>query len=178
VNDPLNKDMGGNGSQPKTRHQSAYARLINRFSATRPGSWLVRNFAARLDPVIYSLTNGRFTITGVPTLPMLTLTCIGAKSGKERKVQLAYHSEGEDFYVVASAMGQEAHPAWRANLLANPEVTAQLPGRTLRLRATPLTETEKVQIWDRIVETIPQMSVYSQRTDRKLTVFRLSPVGN
>ncbi len=41
-----------------------YSRLINRFSATRVGSWVVKAFAAKVDPVFFRLTNGRFTSTG------------------------------------------------------------------------------------------------------------------
>lgn len=62
--------------------------MVNRFSATRPGSWLVKHFAAHVDPVVFRWTNGRFTSTGVPTLPMLTLTVPGRKSGEPRSVQL------------------------------------------------------------------------------------------
>ncbi|MCE7884672.1 MAG: nitroreductase family deazaflavin-dependent oxidoreductase [Actinobacteria bacterium ATB1] len=169
AHDSANAGMGGGGTG------SPYVRLVNRFSSTPAGSWLVRNLAAKVDPFIFTATNGRFTVTGVPTLPMLTLTCIGARSGRERKVQLAYHRERDDLYVVASAMGQEAHPAWRANLLAHPDVTVQLRGRTMQAKAIPLTDGEKAEIWPRITRTIPQMKVYEKRTDRKLTVFRLTP---
>ncbi len=92
-----------------------YAEMVNRFSATRPGSWLVKHFAAHVDPVVFRWTNGRFTSTGVPTLPMLTLTVPGRKTGELRSVQLAYHRDGDDYLVVASAMGAERHPAWRYN---------------------------------------------------------------
>ena len=59
-----------------------YARLVNRLSATRFGSWLVRVFAAKVDPVIFRWTNGRATSTGVPTLPMLALTVPGRRSAR------------------------------------------------------------------------------------------------
>ena len=72
-----------------------YARSVNRFSATRAGSWLVRNFAAKVDPLIWRWSKGRFTSTGVPTLPMLSLTVVGRKSGEPRTVQLAYHRDGD-----------------------------------------------------------------------------------
>lgn len=103
-----------------------YARLVNRFSATKAGSWLVKHWAAKVDPTIFKLTNGRFTSTGKPTLPMLALTVVGRKSGEPRTVQLAYHRDGDDYLVVASAMGQERHPAWRYNLEANPDVDVQV----------------------------------------------------
>ena len=153
-----------------------YARLVNRFSATKAGSWLVKHWAAKVDPTIFKLTNGRFTSTGKPTLPMLALTVVGRKSGEPRTVQLAYHRDGDDYLVVASALGQERHPAWRYNLEANPDVDVQVRGRTFRAHATVLPDEEKERLWPAIAETIPQMHTYVTRTDRNIRVFRLAEV--
>ena len=153
-----------------------YARMVNALSATRVGSWLVKHVASPLDPKIFAATNGRFTLTGKPTLPMLTLTVRGRKSGKQRSVQLAYHTHGEDLLVVASAMGQESHPGWRYNLEANPDVEIQMPGERFEARASALTEEGKALVWPAIKRTIPQMETYETRTDRNIVVFRLSRV--
>jgi deazaflavin-dependent oxidoreductase (nitroreductase family) len=152
-----------------------YARAVNRLSATRFGSWLVRSFAAKVDPVVFRATNGRFTSTGVPTLPMLALTVPGRRSGELRTVQLAYVPDGDALLVVASAMGQERHPAWRYNLEAAGGGTVQLRGRVVEVEATLLDAQEKAQRWNDIVATIPQMATYVARTDRDLRVFRLRP---
>ncbi len=152
-----------------------YSRFVNWFSATKPGSFVVKHVAAKVDPWIFERSNGRFTITGKPTVPMLTLFAIGRKSGEPRPVQLAYHQVGDDLFVVASAMGQERHPAWRYNLEAHPEVEVQLPGRRVTMTAEVLTADEKNDLWPAIAETIPQMHVYVERTDRDIRVFRLSP---
>lgn len=153
-----------------------YSRLVNRFSATRAGSWLVKHVAARVDPTLFRWSNGRVTITGKPTLPMLTLTVPGRKTGQPRSVQLAYETDGDDLLVVASAMGQERHPAWRYNLEAADSASVRLPGRELRVTATVLSDKEKAAVWDRIRRTIPQMATYEQRTDRNIRVFRLTPL--
>lgn len=150
-----------------------YSRLINRLSATPFGSWIVRVFAAKVDPLIFRASNGRFTSTGKPTLPMLAVTAIGAKSGEPRTVQLAYHRDGADFLVVASAMGQERHPAWSYNLIANPEVELQLRGERVAAVAEVLSSAEKEGLWGEIASTIPQMHTYRRRTDRDIKVFRL-----
>jgi deazaflavin-dependent oxidoreductase (nitroreductase family) len=153
-----------------------YARFVNRLSATAFGSWLVKHLASRLDPVLFKATNGRFTMTGPPTLPMLTLTTIGRKSGKPRATQLAWHDDGGDFLVVASAMGQERHPDWSYNLLANPDAEVQLRGARARVRARVLDDAEKARVWPAVKRTIPQMNVYEQRTARNIRVFRLTRV--
>jgi len=152
-----------------------YSRLVNRFSATRVGSWLVKHVAAHIDPVIFRWTDGRFTSTGRPTLQMLTLIVPGRRSGELRSVQLAYEPDGADFLVVASAMGQERHPAWRYNLEAADSATIRLRGRVLDVTATVLSDDEKAAVWPRVHHAIPQMATYEQRTDRNIRVFRLTP---
>lgn len=154
-----------------------YARFVNWLSATAFGSWLVKHLASRLDPVLFKATNGRLSMTGVPTLPMLTLTTIGRKSGKPRDTQLAWHDDGGDFLVVASAMGQERHPDWSYNLLANPDAEVQLRGARARVRARVLDDAEKARVWPAVKRTIPQMIVYEQRTARNIRVFRLSRIS-
>lgn len=154
-----------------------YQRFVNWLSATTFGTWLVRNYAAKVDPWIFRATNGRATSTGVPTLPMLTLTTKGRRTGRPHAVQLAWVADGDSMLVVASAMGQERHPAWRYNLEAHPEVELQLRGRRVRATAQVLDDEEKARCWEAIKRTIPQMSVYERRTDRNIRVFRLTPRG-
>jgi deazaflavin-dependent oxidoreductase (nitroreductase family) len=154
-----------------------YSELVNRFSATRPGSWLVKHLAAHVDPVLFRWSNGRITSTGKPTLPMLTLTVPGRRTGEPRSVQLAYHRDGDDYLVVASAMGAERHPAWRYNLEAAGRATVQLRGRRIEVTASVLSDDEKAERWDDIATTIPQMHTYARRTDRNIRVFRLTPVA-
>ena len=150
-----------------------YARFVNWLSATTFGSWLVKNFASKVDPILFRATNGRFTSTGVPTLPMLTMTAVGRKSGEKRAVQLAYHRDGDDLLIVASAMGAENHPAWRYNIEANPDVEVQVRGERFEAVAELLSDEEKDRVWPAVKRTIPQMNVYEKRTDRKIGVFRL-----
>jgi deazaflavin-dependent oxidoreductase (nitroreductase family) len=153
-----------------------YSAFINWLSATPVGSWIVKHFASRVDPLLFRLSNGRFTSTGIPTLPMLTLTTTGRKSGRRRAVQLAYQRDGADYLVVASAMGQERHPAWKHNLDANPDVEVRIRGAAFAARAARLSDDEKARVWAAIAETIPQMKVYEKRTTRNICVYRLRRV--
>ncbi|MGL5930601.1 MAG: nitroreductase/quinone reductase family protein, partial [Dermatophilaceae bacterium] len=109
--------------------ERVYRDAVNRFSATGPGSWLVRRVAARVDPHLFRWSRGRMTITGVPTLPMLVLTTTGRHSGRPRSVQLAHLAEpGGTWLVVGSAMGQDHDPDWVRNLRAEPRAHVILPG--------------------------------------------------
>ena len=136
-------------------------------------TWLVRNVFSRLDPAIFKATNGRLTAMGPPAMPMLTVTTIGRRSGEPRPVHLACVEHDGHPHVVASAMGQERHPAWRYNLEAHPEVEVQMPGERFAARAEMLTDAEKQSVWGAVRRAIPQMNVYEQRTRRNIRVFRL-----
>jgi deazaflavin-dependent oxidoreductase (nitroreductase family) len=156
----------------------AYSRVVNRFSATRLGSWTVKHVASPIDPWLFKVTNGRCTITGKPTLPMLALTVVGRRSGEPRTVQLAYEADAGSYLVVASSMGSATHPGWRYNLEAAGGGTVRLRGKVEDVTATVLSDDEKAAVWPRIRQTIPQMSTYEQRTDRNIRVFRLTPVAS
>jgi deazaflavin-dependent oxidoreductase (nitroreductase family) len=140
-------------------------------------TWVIKNFASPLDPLIFKATNGRFTSMGAPSMPMLTLTAIGRSSGKPRAVHLACLEHEGDYLVVASAMGQQKHPAWRYNIEANPEVEIQISGESFAAKAQVLSDSEKEKIWDDVHRAIPQMNVYEGRTDRNIRVFRLSRIN-
>lgn len=155
---------------------SRYADVVNRFSATRAGSWLVKHVASQVDPVVFRLSGGRWTSTGKPTLPMLTLTVAGRRSGEPRTVQLAYVADGQSYLVVASAMGQDKHPAWRYNLEAAATATILVRGGSRTVTAELLTDEEKLKWWPALEAGIPQMRTYRQRTDRNIRVFRLRPL--
>jgi deazaflavin-dependent oxidoreductase (nitroreductase family) len=152
----------------------AYRDFINDFSLTPVGQWIAKTFAARLDPVIYKLTGGRFTMAGPPTIPQLTLMTVGRKSGKKRTVQLAYAEDGDDVLVVASNYGGTKHPAWSYNLDANPNAAIRLGSETKGVVATRLTDSEKAILWPKIADTLPQMKTYVTRTERNIKVYRLT----
>ncbi|MBW2286291.1 MAG: nitroreductase family deazaflavin-dependent oxidoreductase [Deltaproteobacteria bacterium] len=152
-------------------------RFIIWLSTNPVATWLIKHVASPLDPLIFKATNGRFTSMGPPAMPMLSLTAIGCRSGEPRSVQLACIERGGDFLVVASAMGQQQHPAWRYNIEANPEVQVQIRGERFTARAQVLTDSEKEVVWQEIRQAIPQMNVYQTRTDRNIRVFRLVRVG-
>jgi deazaflavin-dependent oxidoreductase (nitroreductase family) len=152
----------------------SYRDFINNLSVTPFGVWLVKTFAARVDPLVYRLTGGRYTSSGPLTIPQLTLTTVGRKSGKERTVQLGYTADGDDVLIVASNFGGTNHPAWSYNLDANPSAKIRLGAEDRSVVATRLTDSEKAILWPKIADTIPQMKTYVTKTDRNIKVYRLS----
>jgi deazaflavin-dependent oxidoreductase (nitroreductase family) len=146
---------------------------IVRLSTSPLATWLVRNVASRLDPLIFRASGGRLTSFGPPTMPMLTLTHTGRRSGRLRSVHLACLEHEGDYLVVASAMGQEKHPAWRYNLEAEPDAEVQVRGERFAVKARVLSDAEKDAVWPALRRAIPQLAVYEKRTGRNIRVFRL-----
>ena len=72
-----------------------------------------------LDRALHRITGGRVIMSG-GMLPSLVLTTTGAKTGQRRTTPLATKPEDGSWYVVGSNFGRENHPAWTANLIANP----------------------------------------------------------
>lgn len=150
-----------------------YKDFVNRFSTTPLGVALASRVASRLDPLIYKASGGRFTSTGVPTIPQLVLTTTGRKSGLPREVQVGYARIDGDHIVVASNFGKERHPAWSYNLAAEPRARIVVDGETIDVVAERLTDAEKDALWPTLEAHVPQFRVYVTRTARNIRVFRL-----
>ena len=146
-----------------------------KLSMTAFGTWMIKIFSSRIDPVISRLTRGRLTLLGPVVIPQLLLTTTGRKSGQNRDVPLVYTDIEGLIHIVASNFGGEHHPAWSYNLEANPNATIQLNAETTEVTAEKLRNEEKELLWERLVDNIPTYSLYRERTDRNIKVYRLLP---
>ncbi|GAA4728581.1 nitroreductase family deazaflavin-dependent oxidoreductase [Actinomycetospora chibensis] len=105
--------------------------------------------------------------------PLLLLHHIGAKSGTERVTPMMYQAVGDDLAVFASYAGMDVHPAWYHNLLANPDVTAEVGTETVALRARDLPADERAPIWEKQKADYPGFAGYEQKTSRTIPVVLL-----
>jgi len=109
--------------------------------------------------------------------PLVLVTHTGAKSGIERTTPLVHTRDGDDIVIIASKAGSPAHPHWYLNLLANPEVTVELPGETYRACATALTEgPERERRYHAQSELMPNFAQYQEKTDRLIPVVVLQKI--
>jgi deazaflavin-dependent oxidoreductase (nitroreductase family) len=128
-----------------------------------------------LDRALHRATGGRINLMSASGLPSLLLTTVGAKTGLPRQVPLLYASDGDAFIVTASNWGQAHHPAWSGNLLANPEATVQIGGRTIEVRADFAEGELRERLWGIVTKVWPAYDTYEARSGRDIRVFRLSP---
>jgi len=109
--------------------------------------------------------------------PLLLLHTTGARSGRERINPVMYRPEGEHLVVFASKAGAPTHPDWYHNLLADPDVTAEIGTETRRFRARVAGEDERERLWTLQKRDYPGFAEYEAKTDRQIPVVVLELAG-
>ena len=143
------------------------------FASTRVGSWVIKT-ATPLDRKLLMKSSGRFTILGPIGAPVILLTTKGRKSGQPRTTPLLCVHEGDLIYVVGSNFGQQHHPAWTANLRADPNASVTIGGKSIPVVATPVIGIEQQRVYRAFIDLARAYEAYRGRTDRDLRVFALS----
>jgi deazaflavin-dependent oxidoreductase (nitroreductase family) len=129
-----------------------------------------------LDRWLLRRTKGRWSAAGRHGLPSLLLTTTGRVSGEPRTQPLLYGTDGDGFVVVGSNWGQQKHPAWSGNLLANPDAVVRIGDREVPVRGVLATGAERERLWCNVLAMWPAYATYEQRAaGRDLRVFRLEP---
>jgi deazaflavin-dependent oxidoreductase (nitroreductase family) len=109
-------------------------------------------------------------------LPIVIVTMVGAKTGKVRKVALMRVEHDGEYALVASKGGAPQHPAWYANLLADPHVMVQDGPVPLDYVVREVDGAERELWWDRAVRAFPPYASYAAKTERRIPVLVASPV--
>jgi deazaflavin-dependent oxidoreductase (nitroreductase family) len=151
-------------------------RLFFRVGKTKAYAALGRALVP-IDRVLMRVTGGRVGVGSAVGLRTFLLTTIGRTSGRKRQVPLLYIKRGGGFVVIGSNWGGERHPAWSANLLAEPGAIVTTGGRSLAVRGRLLTGAERQETWDAVAAYWPAYDDYAERADhRQIRVFLLEPV--
>ena len=131
-----------------------------------------------LHRTLYTVTGGK---RGGVFLgkPVVELTTVGAKSGRQRTVLLTSpgYFEG-DPVIVASYAGDDRYPAWYHNLLANPDVEIRRLDSGLResRRARVLSSEQRAVLWPQLKREVKQYRQYELRTTREIPIIVLEPI--
>ena len=111
-------------------------------------------------------------LQGVPTV---VVTMRGRRTGNVRKAALMRVEHDGVYAAVASKGGDDHHPGWYLNLLADPDVTVQDGPDLHEMRAREVEGDEKAGWWARAVELWPPYADYQRKTDRAIPVVLLEP---
>ena len=147
---------------------------VHRLGRTR---WFARlgRATAGIDRRLQKATNGRWSTLGRTRLPQLILTTTGRRSGEPREAVLLYARDGDGWVLMGSNWGQEHHPAWSGNLLADPRATVTVDGVTTAVVASLADDDERVRLLPALLAVWPGYDDYAARAGRELRVFRLAP---
>ena len=109
---------------------------------------------------------------------LLLLHTVGARTGTEHVNPLMYQDLGGAVAVFATKGGAPTNPDWYHNLVANPEVTAEIGTETRRLQARTATGAERDRIWTKQKADYRGFAEYETRTDRVIPVVILEPLDD
>lgn len=130
----------------------------------------------RLERITRVVTRRETPISGA-IVPSLVLHTTGARSGQPRSTQLMYCPDGDVMLVTGSNFARDTHPAWTANLLANPEAAVTVRGRRIEVRAERVPDSERERVWIALERNWPGYRGYERSAGRDLRIFRLTPVS-
>jgi deazaflavin-dependent oxidoreductase (nitroreductase family) len=105
---------------------------------------------------------------------VLLLNTTGRRSGEPRTMPLIYRADGDRFIVVGSKGGWKDNPLWYENLKENPDVTIEVKGETMPVRASVAEGEERARLWSLMTEVWPDYDSYQKRTEREIPVVVLS----
>jgi len=140
----------------------------------------------RLAQPLLDMQVSRYRRTAGPTqpramgFPIVLLTTVGARTGKERTHVLGGFPDGDDAWlVVASKGGASTHPAWFINLAKNPDkIWIEVGNRKLLADVESLQGSEREAALARVAAIAPRYREYQKKTDREIPVLQLTPAAN
>jgi deazaflavin-dependent oxidoreductase (nitroreductase family) len=106
--------------------------------------------------------------------PLLLLTTIGRRTGEHRTSPMMYVEDQDRLLVIASNNGAPKPPEWYLNLVADPAVKVEVPGRKFRAQAIPLEDADYDREWARIKEKFPFFAEHEERAGRRMPVVGLT----
>lgn len=128
------------------------------------------------DRFVNRMTRGKLRLSDV-LFPTLMLTTTGRVSGRPRETPLLYlQAAGGEYVVCGTSFGQSRHPAWTANLLANPEAMVETRAGRFLVKARLASDSEVMDLWPHLVALWPAYDDYVWRSLREPRVFVLARV--
>ena len=154
-----------------------WGRGVQRMAGSRWFGRVAPKIVPPADRALHKVSGGRFLLSQ-RLVPTLVLTTTGRRTGQPRRAPLGCVVEPDgSFLVVGSNFGQDHHPAWTVNLMADPRATVAWQRRDIPVDARLLDDDEKAAVWPRLLAVWPTYDRYAERSGRDLRVFRLTPAG-
>ena len=154
--------------------KNAYDKAVQAFARTKLGGYLFITVFPWLDTRLMPLTRGRVRV-GIGQ-PIVLLHNTGANSGQPRLTPLLYTAHEDKIVIVASKAGAVAHPAWYHNVVAYPDVEAEIDGVRRPMRARVAEGAERDDLWALVNDHYNGYAIYQERAGgREIPVVVLEP---
>ena len=123
---------------------------------------------------ILAITRGRLGWV-VARMPVVKLITVGRHSGRERQVILTSPYQNSQFIlVVASRGGDDRHPDWYLNILANANISIiDASGVKKPMIASVPDQNQYAELWELVVGKYPRYSDYQKKTERQIPLVLL-----
>lgn len=105
--------------------------------------------------------------------PLLLLHTKGRRTGEERVNPMMYLEQEGRLFVFASKAGADTDPDWYRNLVAHPDVTAEIGTEELAFQATPLEGDDRDRVYHDQAARYPGFQEYQDKTSRVIPVVEL-----
>jgi deazaflavin-dependent oxidoreductase (nitroreductase family) len=109
--------------------------------------------------------------------PILILYTTGRRSGQVRRNPLLFFPHEGHRYLIGSKGGDDRHPEWYLNLVAEPRVHVRVMADVYAAEARTLDDAERAALWPHLVAQYPMFDDYQQKTDRQIPIVDLVPVA-
>jgi deazaflavin-dependent oxidoreductase (nitroreductase family) len=158
--------------QPAGERLARLIRLLTRARRVQPR-------VGRLHAAILRRSGGRIrrSVLLAGGQPVLALTTVGRRSGKERTTAVAYVRHGQGYALGALNLGSDRHPAWCLNLRAEPRAWIELEGRRTEMRAREAAGAEAAELWGRFYDQQSQIRHTHAIARREVPIVVLEPAG-
>ena len=152
-----------------------------RVAASTLGAAFCSHTLHALDGFCFRLSGGRHSVTSLMTgLPLVMVTCRGAKSGIERTAPLLAIKDPVDssrFALIATNWGRTNYPAWYHNLKAHPKATCAIAGKVGHYIAHEAVGDEYSWFWGYAAGTYVGYPRYKERiSSRRIPVMVMTPI--
>ena len=126
------------------------------------------------DSRLQRVTAGRLSALDIAGLPNLMLRVPGRKSGAIRSTPLLCVPHDGGWLIAGSYFGAQKMPVWVLNLRATDEAEIIVDRETVPVAWREVSGPERARLWDVMVGTWPNFTLYEKRTDREIPVFVLT----
>jgi deazaflavin-dependent oxidoreductase (nitroreductase family) len=126
-----------------------------------------------VDKRLQKVSRGRLTLLDIAGLPNVALTVPGRKSGIPRTTPLLCVPHAGGRLIAGSYFGGPEVPQWVGNLRATDRARIRFDGDDIEVTWREVEGEERARMWQVMLRTWPNFTMYEQRTSRVIPVFYL-----